>query len=111
MKKLFVSIYLTVLVGIMMLTVTSCDGSLEDRSMTVTDDFIGIEIRVSTVDVTVLPSIDGECRVVSKSHKKISYTAAVDGGVLAVRECDERSWIERVIGSSDSSTRVREMYV
>ena len=106
MKKLSVSIYLIILVGIMMLTVTSCSATSVEKSATVADSFDAIEISTSTVDVNICPSSDGECRVVSKSHEKVSYVAEVVGSVLKISENDERIWLERIIGSSDSSLTV-----
>ena len=109
MKRNLIVTVIFALLSATLLTMTSCSSGVNsgaENVTSVTEDFSAIEILADATDITVLPSSDGECRVASKSHKKISYTATVDGGVLAVRECDDRAWIERVIGSSDSSLTV-----
>ena len=98
-----------------MFTLTACStnwsfgNSLrlrEEKTQEVTESFNGIEIDTDVADITLLPSEDGSCKVVSFDNKKITYSAKVEGGILKISEQDGRKWFQKMIGRGRSSLTV-----
>ena len=56
-----------------------------ERNETVEGFFTDIEIDCAASDVTVLPSPDGVCRVVSRLNQDVDYSVSVDNGKLKVQ--------------------------
>ena len=76
-------------------------GGFGAKYETVTHDITervdGISIDVSTADVTVALSEDGEVRVECVELKNLIYDVTVEGGTLEVTELDERRWYEHLL--------------
>ena len=100
MKKCLKILTILVILGGLSLTMTACAKgpfkTFEEKVSTVTEAFTGIEISADTADITLLPSSDGSCRVVSFDHKRISYITSVTGGVLKIEKKDERGFLSRI---------------
>ena len=62
-----------------------------ERNESVEDDFTEIEIDCDSVDVTVLSSPDGECRVESKLNRDFGYSMTVENGKLRI-EYEADAW-------------------
>ena len=68
----------------------------ETRTHTVTEAFSSVSVEARTADVTLLPSEDGECRVVCYEAEKQTHAVTATNGVLTVELHDERKWYERI---------------
>jgi len=68
----------------------------ETRVCSVQEDFTDIRIRLDTQELELIPSEDGECRVVFTVDKKARPVAVVSGGALDIQVKDERKWTERI---------------
>lgn len=86
------------------LGLTSCGGKSEVRTQTITEDFKNISIATDTSAVTVLPSNDGECKVVSKEKSGVTHTAEVSNGVLKIGVSDTRGWFGKLFTPAMSVT-------
>ena len=75
---------------------TACGGKTLTREQKITDDFNTIEIDTDVSDVTILPSEDGECRIVCSEHEKITHVGAVDGSTLNIEVLDKRNVFEKI---------------
>jgi DUF4097 and DUF4098 domain-containing protein YvlB len=60
----------------------------------ITERVDGISIDVSTADVTVALSEDGEIRVECFERKCLAYDVTVEGGTLKISEIDTRKWYD-----------------
>ena len=106
MKRILTTAVLLVMICAVVLTASGCSskgapGINQEKIYDVTEGFDGISIISNTADITLLPSEDGECRVVSYNHKKISYSVSVENGVLTVAVIDERAWYDRCVPGID----------
>ena len=73
----------------------------------ITEDFKDISIKLSTANITVLPSADGACRVVCVEKRNVSHTVSVEGETLQITENDTRKWYEYIeIGTANSSITI-----
>ena len=86
------------------LGMTSCGGKSENRTQMLTEGFENIEILTNTSVVTVLPSSDGECKLVCNEKKDITHTAEIKDGILKISVKDERSWFKKLFGANLSVT-------
>ena len=100
MKKCLKILTILVILGGLSLVMTACAKgpfkTFEEKVSTVTEAFTGIEISADTADITLLPSSDGSCRIVSFDHKRISYITSVTDGVLKIEKKDERGFLSRI---------------
>ncbi len=62
----------------------------------VTEAFTHIQIHADTADILVLPSEDGNCRVVCHERENARHTVTVEQGTLKIRVVDERKWYEYI---------------
>lgn len=53
---------------------------------------------LDTADIRLLPSEDGEVKVVCREREDIRHSVLVQDGKLMIREVDERSWFEVLTG-------------
>lgn len=60
------------------------------------EEFVGISISGGTADVSILPSEDGETRIVSTEYENAPYAVEVKDGVLSVELRDARKWYEYI---------------
>lgn len=79
--------------------------SFETNTHTPYDDFHSIQMDTDTADISILPSLDGTCKVVCKETENLKHTVEILDGVLTIREEDSRKWYEH-IGFSFSSARI-----
>ena len=98
MKKTSVILKVAFLASLCLVTLglTACGGKTLTREQKITDDFKTIEIDTDTSDVTILPSEDGECKVVCIETEKISHTAIVRDGKLIIGVSDTRNGLEKL---------------
>ena len=79
--------------------------TLEPNTYTLNEDFENLSIDVGTTDVTLLPSEDGECKVVCYETAKEKHSATVENGTLVIQKTDERAWYDYLsVGISESPT-------
>lgn len=60
------------------------------------DAFTDIEVKGSGSEVVLIPSEDGECRVVCTEAENITHTVRVTDGTLYIEKHDNRKWNERI---------------
>ena len=66
-----------------------------ENSIDITDDFAEISADIST-DLRFVPSENGSCTVRYTEQKGIDISAAVEDGVLVIKETDMRDWYDRI---------------
>ena len=104
MKKWFTIAGALILMGGLMFTMTGCAGGWHfggkrvETSTDITEGFSNIDIITDTYDITLAPSQDGNCRLVTYGNKKITHTASVEDGTLKIHINDSRKWFERIFG-------------
>ena len=72
--------------------------SLVRKTYSVGQDFSAVSISDESSNVRLLPSGDGECRVICSESEngKLHYDVTVSEGVLTVQRIDQRDLLERV---------------
>ena len=60
------------------------------------EEFSDISIKTDTADVTFVPSLDGQCKVVCYEQQKLKHSVSVLEGTLIVEVADERAWYEYI---------------
>ncbi len=63
---------------------------------TVDKAIAGIEVTAGAADVTIRLSDTGACYAVCDEDDRITYSLAVEGNTLYLREIDERRWYEQI---------------
>ena len=77
------------------------------QTFDVTGEISGISIDSNDADITVVPSEDGSCRVVTTGAEYEKFHVYADNGVLTVRVEDDREWYEYVgVSFGDSETTI-----
>ena len=59
-------------------------------------EFNGITVNTVTADLTILPSDDGECRVVCRERENLKHSVSVKDGRLLIQAIDERQWYHHI---------------
>ena len=77
-------------------TLSSKSKDLETQTISIQQDFDRISLECDTQDVYLLPSTDGECRVVFVTEEYYDNTAEVENGCLQVKSIDHSSFIDHV---------------
>ena len=67
------------------------EEALEEKTVTVTQDFDSIAVKEASTDVQLLPSGDGSCRVVYGENERVRYSVKVEGKTLTVSREDKGS--------------------
>ena len=81
----------------------SLDTNKYETNVYESDKSVGeVKIDVTTADVTLKPSDDGNVKVVCYENTKIRYTVTVNNGVLRITENDYRKWYDHIGINSDS---------
>ncbi len=62
----------------------------------ITDSFKSVDINVATADVVIEKSKDGLCKVEFYESQKITHTAKVENGTLAVTVSDGTGWYDHI---------------
>lgn len=62
----------------------------------ITEDFTDIEIDVRLLDVELLPSDDGTCYYIEKTHDKLFSNYKVENGTLKIGQDDSRQWYDHI---------------
>lgn len=112
MKTWFTIAGILIIAGSLIFTLSACNGglnfdkNLEEKTVNVTDSFEGVDICTSTANISILPSDDGSCKIVSKDIKKIKYTANIENGILKIKTEDTRKWFERISFVNSSALTV-----
>lgn len=106
MKKWFTLAGLLILLGGIVFIMTACgnnwsfktifSGKDEERVTDISEDFNGIDILTDTADISLLPSEDGNRKIVVNDKKNIKYNVSVENGILKINSVDERKWYERM---------------
>lgn len=116
MKTLLITALCLILVGsaIFLLVVCFTDGGFKEifngngteTVKNVTDSFDSININTDTANITLLPSDDESCKVVSYDVKKIKYEVSVVDGALRIKATDERRWFERIFSFCNATLEI-----
>ena len=69
---------------------------LKTREFEITDAFTAISVEDTVADVSLVPSIGKECRVVCREDPREPHAAAVTGGTLTVRAQKSTKWYENI---------------
>ena len=105
-RKWLVASFVLIALGAIVFTLSACSsgGNLSDllspeystKELVIREDFDSIVIDVTTADIRLAASDDGECRLVSFSHDKVKVGAIVGAGTLTVSFEDEREWYDHI---------------
>ena len=71
--------------------------NFESHTYTIEEPFTSLFIDGAECDVRLLPSEDGDCRVVCRESVQIDHTVRVVDGTLTVERVDHRRWYERIM--------------
>ncbi len=102
MEKWLTLAGLLVIVGLSLFALTACsgafnsNGNLVENVTTVSNDFNSISIYTDTADISILPSEDEACKVVSNDLKKIEYSVKIEDSTLKICVRDTRMWFEKI---------------
>lgn len=67
-----------------------------ENSFQVTESFDNISINVKTTDINIVPSQNGEVKVISFESEKMKHTVEVKDGTLKIDFTDTRKWYEHI---------------
>ena len=70
--------------------------TFEETTHTVDGDFVHILIAAEEHDINVLPSADGECKIVCDESKVQKLEYGLDGDALVIKVVDGREWYEHI---------------
>ena len=109
MKKILNLAAVIIILGTLMLTMTGCSDSsfikalqnVTDKSTSIGEGFVDIEIISNTADLTFVTS--DECKIEYTTHKRITYSTKVEDGVLKIKLEDNRRWFQKVFSFGDGS--------
>ena len=105
MVWMIVAVSLIVLGGILFTVTMALHGwqfgklsttQFETNEHLVNQDFYDISIQSDTADITVLPSMDGTCRVVCVEETKVNHTVSVQDGILTIGLNSEKKWYDYI---------------
>ena len=68
----------------------------ETHTYQIQEDFDSLSIRSDWVDISLLPSQDGSCKVVCYEEANANHSVSVEDGTLTIRLEDKRSWQQRM---------------
>ena len=68
----------------------------ETNEYTVTETFGGLAFIANTADIKLVPSENGECKIVCYEQTNQKHTVAVRSGTLTVEVVDTRQWYEHI---------------
>ena len=68
----------------------------ETNTYDVNDAFSSIHISADAVDVKILPSENGTCKVVCVENKKVHHKISVEDNVLTIGDGEEKNLVEKV---------------
>ena len=71
-------------------------GEYETNTYEIGDPFHHISVNTDIADVVLLPSEDGQCRVVCREETRAKHIVTVREGVLEIEVADERKWYDHV---------------
>ena len=108
MRKLVTLLGAFIVISCALFTLTSCgnDRNLEEKTISVSEDFNSISIISDTADITFLPANDGKFKAVSSNHKDIDYTANVVDDTLKLEADDNRNFFARMFGTKTKTLTV-----
>ena len=79
--------------------------TLETNTYSIGEDFNNISMDVHTANVALLPSENGECKVVCYEDVNLMHSISVENGTLTIQENDKRAWYDYLnVGAGDSPT-------
>ena len=103
-KKVIIIMVLSLIIGVSVcLCVFIVNGfsfnmlnavEFESKSHEITQAFTDIEIDVSTDDIKIIKSEDGNSKIVCQDSDKITHEVAVQDGKLTIKEKDERKLLD-----------------
>lgn len=74
----------------------------ETNSYVIEEDYREIIITTTTADIQILPSEDGECRVICYEEEKLKHEVKVESDTLVIDVEDTRKWYDYINFSFDS---------
>ena len=110
MKRILTLVSALVILSALMLTLSGCsadDGFVKflqnasDKSASIGEGFVNIEIISNTADLTFVPADD--CKIEYTTHKRITYSTTVENDTLKIKVEDNRRWFQRIFSFGDSS--------
>lgn len=78
----------------------------ETSTHKITEDFTKIKISTITADVEILPSEDGECKIICYEEKKVKHDVRVESGELVIKAQDNRKWYDYITIFSFNSPKI-----
>ena len=111
MKKAFVLLTSVILLTTLLFAMAGCSGgnkfmqtlnNYTEKAEQISTSFDGIEIVSDTADLTFVPA--NECKIEYTTHKRITYSTAVENGVLKIKIKDSRHWFEKIFSFGGRST-------
>ncbi len=82
------------------------NAKTETNTYTVTDGFDNIYIQTLEADVKLIPSENGECRVVCEERAYTRHKVSVENGALKIEAEDTRKWYDFILLFSLNSQSV-----
>lgn len=68
----------------------------ETNTHEITQEFDNIAIKTDTADIDLVPTENGECKVVCFEQAKVKHSVSVEDGTLTVSVVDERKWYDHI---------------
>ena len=84
--------------SVLSVTLSACTTaeSYEINTHEITDAFSDISIKTDTADITFVPSLDGQCKVVCYEQQNLKHSVSVLDETLIVEVVDEQAWYEYI---------------
>lgn len=109
MKRYAKILPLTALTAVLF-SASACSLDLKKNYVTTTqsveESFSNVSLSTSAEDVVFLPSLDGECKVVSYGHKNMRHDVSVEEDTLIISLVDERAWYDKIITVAEFNVTV-----
>lgn len=81
-------------------------GKYETNNYEISDSFTKIKLTTHTANVEILPSEDGECKIICYEEKKVKHAVRVEGDTLIIEAQDNRRWYDYINVFSFGSPKI-----
>lgn len=72
----------------------------------ISNDFNNVKIDTETADITILPSLDGKCKVECYEQEKVTHTVTTENDALVINVSDNRSWLDNLFNFKSQKVTV-----
>ncbi len=80
--------------------------NLNEKTVSVQASIDEIQIDGGHLDIKVLPSDNGECRIVFYENENLSYSVSTENHILKIDEKDNRKWYDYLVFSERASVKL-----